>query len=491
MTAGRTATLVIRTNGSEFDVAGPATFLGGNPIYADGERDGSFGEWRWDGQKLRAQVDRLGMFPLFYSELPNGIAISTSITELVKAGASVEMDWAALKLLFRAGFCVGCDTVFKAVKAFPVGGKLTWTPGCLEVTECYPEIKLNTLSRREAIDGYIDLFRSAVRKRIVEGAPIRLPLSGGRDSRHILLELVALGSPPACCYTSSYGTMQNDVEVARQLCSALGVRHVTTRIPANEDIARTELEKNELISFQALEHGWTWLVAQSMRDSDAVTYDGLDGDVLSAGHFHDDENSRLYRAGRFEELARHLAPDVPLVLIPPKWREAAAAADPYPALIEELLRYRHTQNPMMFFFLYNRSRRAVSVTIHNLWGRVLPAAYVPFLDRGVFDFLAGLPEDMFADKSFHTQAIARAHPGIGEMPFAKKRPFDRDLQRRYASQGFRFALSASSPLLDRSAVLSRLGRSLFIRRYEPEAIWVFHESVMLYQLGRLQLGAMH
>ena len=271
--------------------------------------------------------------------------------------------------------------------------------------------------------------------------------------------------------------------------NALGVPHVTTRIPENEDIVQTELEKNELISFQALEHGWTWLVAQSMSDSEAVTYDGLDGDVLSAGHFHDDENSRLYRAERFDELARRLAPDVPLVLIPPKWRKAAAAADPYPALIEELLRYRHTQNPMMFFFLYNRSRRGVSVTIHNLWARVLRAAYVPFSDRDVFDFLAGLPEDMFADKSFHTQVIARAHPGIGEMPFAKKRPIDRDLQRRYASQGFRFALSAFSPLLDRSAVLPRLGRSLFVQRYRPEAIWVLNQAVMLYQLGQLQMLA--
>ena len=218
MPADRTATIVIRTNGPQFDVAGPSTFLGGFPISVDGERDGSFCEWRWDGQRLRAEVDRLGMFPLFYSELPNGIAISTSITELVKAGASVEIDWAALKLLFRLGFCVGCHTVLKGIKAFPVGGKLTWSPGTLELTERYPEIKLNTLSRREAIDGYIDLFRSAVRKRIVEGAPIRLPLSGGRDSRHILLELVELGSPPACCYTSAYATMQNDVEVARQLC---------------------------------------------------------------------------------------------------------------------------------------------------------------------------------------------------------------------------------------------------------------------------------
>ncbi len=108
-----------------------------------------------------------------------------------------------------------------------------WPSG---ISEHYPEIAANTLSRQEAIDGYIDLFRSSIKKRIVDGAPIRLPLSGGHDSRHILLELVALGSRPECCYTSCNYTMENDLKIAREVCAALGVPHVTTRSPESEDI---------------------------------------------------------------------------------------------------------------------------------------------------------------------------------------------------------------------------------------------------------------
>lgn len=483
MSGGTPATIVIRAHGSQLNVAGPATFLGGYPISAAGELDGIFGEWHWDGKRLEARVDRLGMFPLYYSELPDGIAVSTNISDLINAGVSPEIDWTALHALFRLGFCIACDTVFRAVKAFPVGGKLTWTPDRLQVTECFPEIKINRLSRSNAIDAYIDLFRPALRKRVLDGAPIRLPLSGGRDSRHILLELVAMGSPPVCCYTSSFSTMLEDVRVAREVCASLRVPHCESRIPEKDDIVRTELEKNNLISFQALEHGWTWLLAETMADGEAVSYDGIAGDVLSAGHFHDDENSRLYRARRFEELACRMAPDMTLVLLPARWQEPAAAADLHAALITELLRYQHTQNPMMFFFLYNRSRRAVSPTIQCLFGRVLRAAYAPFLDRDVFDFLAGLPEEMFADKKFHSQAIARAYPGVGEIAYAKKSPTPRELQRRYARKGFRFAADASSPLLNKRAALLRFVRSLLLRRYEPEANWVLHQAVMLYQLG--------
>jgi hypothetical protein len=63
------------------------------------------------------------------------------------------------------------------------------------------------------------------------------------------------------------------------------------------------------------------------------------------------------------------------------------------------------------------------------------------------------------------------------------------LQRRYARQGFRFALGASSPLLDKRALVLRMARALLLPRYGAEANWALHQAVMLYQLGQLQLSA--
>jgi len=131
--------------------------------------------------------------------------------------------------------------------------------------------------------------------------------------------------------------MGPDVVVAEQLCAAVGVPHVVTPTLEDGDIVRTELTKNELTSFQALDHNWCWPVAQAIADSEAVTYDGLAGDILSAGLFQNDEHTRLYRAERFDELAHRLAPAVRL-LMPGHAQGAAIAADPYPVLIEELRR---------------------------------------------------------------------------------------------------------------------------------------------------------
>jgi hypothetical protein len=363
-----------------------------------------------------------------------------------------------------------------------VGGRLTWEPGQLSVTETLPEITLNPLSREKAIDAYLDLFTCAVRRRIIEGAPIRLPLSGGRDSRHILLELVALGAAPECCYTSPFLTGRNDAIVAQELCRRLNVLHAESDVP--RDLVATDEQKNRRISYEAFEHGWTWALAQSMRDPEAVSYDGIDGDVLSAGHFHDDENSRLYRAGRFEQLAERLAPH-PILRTAPAGLKGHPA-DAYQRIIRELLRYRDTQNPMMFFFLYNRSRRAVSITISGLFGSVLRAAFAPFLDRSVFDFLAGLPEEMFQDKMFHTQAISRKFPVADLVGYAKKTPVPDSQLLAYTQQGFRYALSApGSCLFERPRVLARFIKALMAPGYRREALNVFHFAVLLNQIGRL------
>jgi len=478
------STISIRTGQSGLIVEGPTTFRGGHSIPDCPEPDGIFAEWTWDGNRLEARVDRLGMFPLYYCELPNGIAISTRIDALLEAGASREIDWVALQVLFGMGFHVGCDTSFRAIKVLPVGGRLSWISGKLEVTEKFPDIRPSMLSRPAALEAYVSVFRAAIRKRIVAGARIRLPLSGGRDSRHILLELVAADAPPECCYTSSFATMHNDVLVAKKLCSALGVHHAEIESPKSLPIA--ELMKNVSISCQALDHGWLWPVVETIADPDVVSYDGLAGDVLSAGLFQDNENSTLYRSGRFEDLARKLVPRNNLTLMSSEWKPAITAADPRPSLIRELRRYEHTHNPMVLFYLYNRSRRAVSVMVQAFFGLRMRTVFTPYLDRDVFDFLTSLPESMFVDKMFHTEAITKAFPEMDAIGYARKTPILHSLYWQFARQGLKFVIGAgSTPLLDRKPAMLRLVRALTDPRHAKEARWVMQESVMLYQLGRL------
>jgi hypothetical protein len=275
-------------------------------------------------------------------------------------------------------------------------------------------------------------------------------------------------------------TVSDETSVAKVLCDKLGVQHVVSILRGN--LADIEVEKNERLSYEAFQHGWVWKLAQDMRSGHAVSYDGIAGDVLSAGHFHDDENSRLYREQKFDALAERLAPRRGMLRPPHAPDDSQDTA--HHRIVTELLRYRNAHNPMMFFYLYNRSRRAVSPTISYLYGSTLSKVFAPFLDRGVFDFLAGLPEDMFADKSFHTEAIAKRFPAFSSVRYSRKSPPSQAVGGKYAWDGLKFAMSAPrTRFVSRRNEIARFLRAAVASKYRRGAPGLFSRMVLLAQVG--------
>src|SRR5918994_2049987 len=165
---------------------------------------GIFAEWRWDGKRLAVRGDRYGLFPLYYYAQNNEFAISNSIAKLLDLGAPVALDDAALAVFVRLGQFVGDDTPFAAVRAIPPGAQLTWEDAMLQVSSRYLQPRRSAISGREALDGYITLFREAVERCADAAGEAVLPLTGGRDSRHILFELLRCAHQPRTCVTAAY-----------------------------------------------------------------------------------------------------------------------------------------------------------------------------------------------------------------------------------------------------------------------------------------------
>ena len=112
------------------------------------------------------------------------------------------------------------------------------------------------LSRPAAIRGYIDLVRQAIRRRLPT-APFVLPLSGGRDSRHLLYELIDAGCPPARCVTVRHFPPRGneDEEIARLLCERVRAPPRRARSAARPDRRRTPEERAD-----AFLHRRAWAV---------------------------------------------------------------------------------------------------------------------------------------------------------------------------------------------------------------------------------------
>ena len=140
------------------------------------------------------------------------------------------------------------------------------------------------MKRAAAIDAYIDLFRCAVQSSASNGETFVLPLSGGRDSRHILFELHRAGHLPACCLTTyefpPYSTLE-DVRIAKLLSSRLGLRHEIVAQPRRS--LPMEILKNRLTDLGSSEHAWSVALAMRMAEHATTVWDGIGGDVLSGG----------------------------------------------------------------------------------------------------------------------------------------------------------------------------------------------------------------
>ncbi|HKV52186.1 MAG TPA: asparagine synthetase B family protein [Gemmatimonadaceae bacterium] len=383
----------------------------GDPEWSAPEQPSGVGNagWQWDGERLRAHTGRYGFRPLFVRRLADGVAISPSLVRLMAIGGLLPIDDGAMAVFLRIGFFVGEDTPFRDVRVLPPGGRLEWRDGVLSVEATYPRVRASTLTRAAAIDAYIEVFRDAVRRCGPGDQPNVVPLSGGRDSRHILFELCASGFPPERCLTlRNYPPRgSRDVVVATEIARAVGVTHeLIEEIPSR---ASAELRKNLITHFCADEHAWFMALADRLSGQNVAVWDGIAGDVLSNGHRLEAPHLALARAGNIEELTQSLLDEGAMRIVPPamaaRWSREAAVA----RLTEELRHHLDAPNPIGSFFFWNRTRREIALVPFGLWN-VAGSVRTPYLDPAVFDLLVSLPAEMFLDKRFHPNAIRRAYP---------------------------------------------------------------------------------
>jgi asparagine synthase (glutamine-hydrolysing) len=378
--------------------------------------DGVFGSWRWDGRALRVEHDRYGFYPLFYYCRADEFAISPSLVTLLHEGASLDIDADALAVFLHLGFFIGSDTPFSHIKAVPPNVRFLWD-GRLDVEERHELGGRLAISRTDAVGAFGELFRQAVQTREAHGEVV-VPLSGGRDSRHILFELCAAGHRPAFCISAGrYGPGNNDLEVARALADELGLKHVLVpRLPRLE----AELRKNLTTSFCADEHAWLMPLGDRLNDSGMTIYDGIGGDVLSASLFQKPAWLELYRARRLGDLANSLIgrrAEAIKAVLEPDFRALRGRETALDRIVDELGRYADAANPSTMFFFWNRTRREIALAPFGVLSGV-ETCFCPYLDHELFDFLASLPPEVTLDRTFHTETIERTHPTFAHVPYA-------------------------------------------------------------------------
>ena len=463
-----------------------------NPRRADS--DGVFVQWSWNGTSLTLRNDRYGFYPVFYFASDDEIAVSDSIHAVLAAGAPRDLNDAGLAAFLRLGHFLGDDTAFRSIRMLAPGARLEWGGDGWTISHALVIAPAREMSRGDARDEYVELFRAAVARR---GAPasgsLIVPLSGGRDSRHIVLELCRQGIRPAECVTARHRpavTYKTEVETAAQVCAALGIPHRVPPVGASRKAV--EEEKNRLTNYTTTEHAWFMPVADHLGAHAAASYDGVAGDVLSAGLFLTEQRHAWFERKQFRELfldmQKGLTEPTMQGLLPAEMRKRFnldAALERFEA---ECRPHLDAPNPMGSFSFFNRTRRVASLTAYALQPAV-EWVFSPFLDNDLFDFLSSLPAAILMDHNFHTDTIRSAYPEYAHLPFAEAKPGTNyaATYRQYAREvAGELLFGGNSGLIRRDFVLPRLARCLIDASYSPAAEWLGTIAIYLMQLERVR-----
>lgn len=421
--------------------------------YRDNPTRGVFVFWDWSENRLVVRNDRYGFYPLFYFVRRDEIAVSTSIFKLLALGASPEFDAGGVAVFLRTGSFIGASTPFREIRAFPPNAFAEWKDGVWSLSGGPRLPRLQELTFDQAVDGYISLFRAAIGMRVRPGERVGLPLSGGRDSRHILLELCRSGHRPNFCMTvEQYPPKSNeDVGVARVLAAAVNIKHFV--VPQPPARLQQEMRKNVVTEFLAEHPVWALAIETFLRNKADVAYHGIAGDGLSGGNFLTPELLKYYELGLTEDCARYHLDLFNNEGILESWLEPKALQRFNRQIALERV-YEHvkltegTPSPSALYYFWSRTRRNMSLMPFRILNRSVEIR-APFLDYKLYDFLASLPASLQLGNSFHTETIRRAYPEYKHIAYASDSPTATGY-RKHALNVLKFLTFSRSKLVNRS-----------------------------------------
>lgn len=411
-------------------------------------RGGEWSGWRVEAGALKVQLGRSDPSPLFVAERAGEISLSPNLLALL-GRADLTLDADAISVFLHLGFFLDDRTPFQSIRAVLPGDRGTldasglrwWRNAAPPPTTC--ELGLDQIT-----EACIEATRRAVASAETPDRPFVHPLSGGRDSRLLLLEMKRQGRVPRECVTLAETPDHPDAAIARQVSNALGIPHRVLKPDANG--FEHELVNVDATHLCADEHSWFVPLAEELRRVTPVVFDGLGGGVLYRAAFAEaaapaDDEEQLAR----EIVERFRAPS-------PSALQAAGALlgcelhdreHVVGRVAEAIKRFSGEPNPVVRFVFTSRTWREVALVPRSMY-RGIETVHTPLVHPEVTELARSLPASFFAaNPKFQDHLIGVAFPEVAHLPYVEKDAV--------------FPPRARRP----GAALSRVRRSLWWRRH--------------------------
>jgi hypothetical protein len=383
--------------------------------------DGAFIQWNFENDRLELITDRYGIMPFYYYFDGSELGFSSSVQNLVERYSASDIDYQALSVFLRLGNYIGDSTPFRNIKRIRPFSRYVFDNNGLNIEESKINVQVCQLDRNCAIKHYATIFQNSIDRfaRVAKNNVV-VPLSGGKDSRHILFSLLKAGCRPSFCITVDdiSRKYEQEVLIAQNICAQSGLKHI--EIIQNMSCYDAEIIKNEVTGYSTFDHG-LFITLREYLDTHSVDFifDGLAGDVLSQSSFLNQKNTDFFISKNFDALANEILGDegyYPKMLSSYLYKKVSRERA-INSLIDEFKKYSDYPNPVGQFYFWNRTRRSISLNPILVLGQK-KHVFFPYLDASVYDFLISLPVEYVLEKSFHTKTIDYYFPKFSNIPYS-------------------------------------------------------------------------
>jgi asparagine synthase (glutamine-hydrolysing) len=241
----------------------------------------AFASWDTQHKRLLLARDRLGIKPLYYRLLPDGIAFASELKALMMFGKP-DIDPSALRDFLFHGYVPAPKTIYHGIAKLPAGHTLTWQPGRVSIERYWdPSPAIVARSAEETVQQLDALLHEVVPEHTVSDVPVGVFLSGGVDSA---LTAYYLDAPRT--YTLGFeAAARSEADAARSVAQHLGTRHLEITAP-QADFAGA-LERMPALFDEPFGDSAAWsnyLIAEFARREVTVALSGEGGDEIFCGY---------------------------------------------------------------------------------------------------------------------------------------------------------------------------------------------------------------
>ena len=272
----------------------------------------AFAIWDRNRQTFFLARDRLGVKPMFYAQLDDGMLAFGSELKSVLAYHSGgirldrELDPLAVEEYFALGYVAEPRTVFKQALKLPPAHTLLWRRGePMPQPKAYWDVRFsldNPISAEDACAELRHRLDESVKLRMIAEVPLGAFLSGGVDSSAVVASMAAISDEPVNTCSIAFDDPQfNESEFAKIVADRYKTRHHVETVRSDDfDLIDTlaRLYDEPYADSSAIP---TYRVCQLARQRVTVALSGDGGDESFGGY-------RRYRLHLLEERMRSALP---------------------------------------------------------------------------------------------------------------------------------------------------------------------------------------